>query len=415
MDIPRTPPDRTRRRLVVGGASAGAVILVTLALARLEPAAPTVERASLWIDAVTRGPFVREVRGNGSLVPEQVRWIPALTESRVERIVVLPGAVVTPETVLLEMTNPELETRTREAELALTAAEADLAALRVTLDHALLDQQAQAAAVRADYLQSQLEAASSDELARQGLVSEIQAKIARLRLEEAATRSELEERRMRSAEAANEARLTAQQARLEQLRELAKLRRRERDGLAVRAGIAGVLQAIVVEPGQQVSPGTNLARVADPSRLKAELRVPETQARDVVIGLPANVDTRNGVVSGRVVRIDPAVTNGTVLVDVELDGELPRGARPDLSVDGTIVVERLDDALTVGRPAFGQPDSRVTLFKLSSDGDSATRVAVRLGRGSVHRIEVVEGLAEGERVILSDMSTWDAVDRVRLE
>jgi len=415
MDIPRTPPDRTRRRLVVGGASAGAVILVTLALARLEPAAPTVERASLWIDTVTRGPFVREVRGNGSLVPEQVRWIPALTESRVERIVVLPGAVVTPETVLLEMTNPELETRTREAELALTAAEADLAALRVTLDHALLDQQAQAAAVRADYLQSQLEAASSDELARQGLVSEIQAKIARLRLEEAATRSELEERRMRSAEAANEARLTAQQARLEQLRELAKLRRRERDGLAVRAGIAGVLQAIVVEPGQQVSPGTNLARVADPSRLKAELRVPETQARDVVIGLPANVDTRNGVVSGRVVRIDPAVTNGTVLVDVELDGELPRGARPDLSVDGTIVVERLDDALTVGRPAFGQPDSRVTLFKLSSDGDSATRVAVRLGRGSVHRIEVVEGLAEGERVILSDMSTWDAVDRVRLE
>ena len=415
MDIPRTPPDRTRRRLVVGGASAGAVILVTLALARLEPAAPTVERASLWIDTVTRGPFVREVRGNGSLVPEQVRWIPAFTESRVERIVVLPGAVVTPETVLLEMTNPELETRTREAELALTAAEADLAALRVTLDHALLDQQAQAAAVRADYLQSQLEAASSDELARQGLVSEIQAKIARLRLEEAATRSELEERRMRSAEAANEARLTAQQARLEQLRELAKLRRRERDGLAVRAGIAGVLQAIVVEPGQQVSPGTNLARVADPSRLKAELRVPETQARDVVIGLPANVDTRNGVVSGRVVRIDPAVTNGTVLVDVELDGELPRGARPDLSVDGTIVVERLDDALTVGRPAFGQPDSRVTLFKLSSDGDSATRVAVRLGRGSVHRIEVVEGLAEGERVILSDMSTWDAVDRVRLE
>ena len=415
MDIPRTPPDRTRRRLVVGGASAGAVILVTLALARLEPAAPTVERASLWIDAVTRGPFVREVRGNGSLVPEQVRWIPAFTESRVERIVVLPGAVVTPETVLLEMTNPELETRTREAELALTAAEADLAALRVTLDHALLDQQAQAAAVRADYLQSQLEAASSDELARQGLVSEIQAKIARLRLEEAATRSELEERRMRSAEAANEARLTAQQARLEQLRELAKLRRRERDGLAVRAGIAGVLQAIVVEPGQQVSPGTNLARVADPSRLKAELRVPETQARDVAIGLPANVDTRNGVVSGRVVRIDPAVTNGTVLVDVELDGELPRGARPDLSVDGTIVVERLDDALTVGRPAFGQPDSRVTLFKLSSDGDSATRVAVRLGRGSVHRIEVVDGLAEGERVILSDMSTWDAVDRVRLE
>jgi len=415
MDIPRTPPDRTRRRLILGGAAAGLLLLVTVGLARLEPAAPRVERATLWIDQVSRGPFVREVRGNGSLVPEQIRWIPAVTEGRVERLVVLPGAEVEPETVVLELVNPEVEARTREAELALAASEADLAAFRVSLEHELLDQQAQAAQVRAAFLQARLEAASNAELAREGLVSSLQSEIAKLRLEEATTRRDLEDRRLESAKASSQARLAAQQARLEQLREQANQRRRERDALAVRAGIRGVLQVIPVQVGQQVTPGTNLARVADPTRLKAELRVPETQARDVAIGLPATVDTRNGVVDGRVVRVDPAVTNGTVLVDVELLGELPRGARPDLSVDGTIVIERLDDALTVGRPAFGQPDSRVTLFRLSPDGDSATRVPVQLGRGSVHRIEVVDGLAEGDRVVLSDMSTWDAVDRVRLE
>jgi len=415
MDIPRTPPNRMRRRLVLGGVGALVVVLVSVGLSRLEPAAPEVEKATLYIDSVTRGPFVREVRGNGSLVPEDIRWIPALSDGRVERVLVLPGAEVEPDTVLLEMTNPELESRAREAELALRAAEADLTALRVNLDHTLLDQQAQAAAVYANYLQSQLEAESNDELAKEGLVSDLQAKISRLRLEEATTRRELEERRLKSAEQANSASLAAQEARVGQLRETAKLRRREVESLKVRAGLAGVLQAVAVQPGQQVSPGSNLARVADPSRLKAELRVPETQARDVAIGLPAKVDTRNGVVDGHVIRVDPAVTNGTVLVDVAIDGELPRGARPDLSVDGTIVIDEVADALTVGRPAFGQPDSRVTLFKLNADGDAASRVAVSLGRGSVHRIEVLEGLSEGDRVILSDMSTWDAVDRVRLE
>lgn len=415
MDIPRTPPNRTKRRLIFAGGGIAALVLVSVGLARLEPAAPEVERATLYIDAVTRGPFVREVRGNGSLVPEDIRWIPAITEGRVERIVILPGAVVEPDTVLLELTNPELEGRTREAELALVAAEADLAALRVQLDNLLLDQQAQSAAVRANFLQSELEAESRDELAKEGLISHIEAKIARLRLEEATTRQQLEERRLASAEAANAARLAAQEARVAQLREVAGLRQREVDALRVRAGFAGVLQVIAVQPGQQVLPGSNLARVADPTRLKAELRVPETQARDVAIGLPAKVDTRNGVVAGRVIRVDPAVTNGTVLVDVALEGELPRGARPDLSVDGTIVIDEVDDALTVGRPAFGQPDSRVSLFKLNPDGGSAVRVPVRLGRGSVHRIEVLEGLSEGDRVILSDMSTWDAVDRVRLE
>lgn len=415
MDIPRTPPNRTRRRLIFAGGGIAALVLVSVGLARLEPAAPEVERATLYIDAVIRGPFVREVRGNGSLVPEDIRWIPAITEGRVERIVILPGAVVEPDTVLLELTNPELEGRTREAELALVAAEADLAALRVQLDNLLLDQQAQSAAVRANFLQSELEAESRDELAKEGLISHIEAKIARLRLEEATTRQQLEERRLASAEAANAARLAAQEARVAQLREVAGLRQREVDALRVRAGFAGVLQVVAVQPGQQVLPGSNLARVADPTRLKAELRVPETQARDVAIGLPAKVDTRNGVVTGRVIRVDPAVTNGTVLVDVALEGELPRGARPDLSVDGTIVIDEVDDALTVGRPAFGQPDSRVSLFKLNPDGGSAVRVPVRLGRGSVHRIEVLEGLSEGDRVILSDMSTWDAVDRVRLE
>ena len=415
MDIPRVPPNRTRRRLIVGGVAAAALVLVSVGLARLEPAAPEVERATLYIDAVSRGPFVREVRGNGSLVPEDIRWIPAITDGRVERIVILPGAIVEPDTVLLELTNPELEARTREAELALEAAEADLAALRAALASALLDLEAQSAAVRATFLQSGLEAKSRRQLADEGLISHIEAEIAELRLEEATTRQQLEERRLASAEAANTARLAAQEARVAQLREVAQLRQRELAALRVRAGVAGVLQVVAVQPGQQVSPGTNLARVADPSRLKAELRVPETQARDVAIGLPAKVDTRNGVVPGRVIRVDPAVTNGTVLVDVALEGELPRGARPDLSVDGTIVIDEVDDALTVGRPAFGQPDSRITLFKLSADGGSATRVPVRLGRGSVHRIEVLEGLSEGDRVILSDMSTWDAVDRVRLE
>lgn len=392
-----------------------ALVLASVGLARLEPAAPEVERATLYIDTVTRGPFVREVRGNGSLVPEDIRWIPAITEGRVERVVVLPGAVVEPDTVLLELTNPDLEARTREAELALVAAEADLAALAVQLDNARLDQQAQSAAVRATFLQSELEAQSREELANEGLISHIEAKIAKLRLEEATTRQQLEEKRLASLDAANAARMAAQEARVAQLREMAQLRQRELAALQVRAGFAGVLQVVAVQPGQQVTPGSNLARVADPTRLKAELRVPETQARDVAIGLPAKVDTRNGVVAGRVIRVDPAVTNGTVLVDVALEGELPRGARPDLSVDGTVVIDEVDDALTVGRPAFGQPDSRVTLFKLNPDGSSAVRVPVRLGRGSVHRIEVLEGLSEGDRVILSDMSTWDAVDRVRLE
>ena len=415
MDIPRTPPNRTKQRLLLGGGGAIVLALATVGLARLEPAAPEVERATLWIDNVSRGPFIREVRGNGTLVPEQIRFVAAVSEGRVERIVVLPGAVVEADTVILEMSNPQLELSTQDAELALAAAEADTKAFEVRLDHSLLDQQAQAAAVNADYLQRQLEAATNSELSEEGLVSKIQAQIATLRLEEATTRKALEERRLVSAAESNAAQLVAQKARLEQLRHVASLRRAELAALKVKAGQPGVLQAVAVQPGQQVTAGSVLARVADPTKLKAELRVPETQARDVAIGLPANVDTRNGVVVGRVVRVDPAVVNGTVLVDVALEGELPRGARPDLSVDGTIVIEKLDDVLTVGRPAFGQPDSRITLFKLSPDGDTATRTAVQLGRGSVHRIEVIEGLQEGDRVILSDMSTWDAVDRVRLE
>jgi len=288
---------------------------------------------------VTRGPFVRDVRGNGTLVPEEIRWIPAVTEATVERVVVLPGAVVGPDTVLIEMTNPELQTKTREAELALAAAEADLTALRVQLEHQLLDQEAQVAQVEADYQQTQLESERDTELLKDGLVSKLQAKISQVRAEEAATRKQLEARRLKSAEDSNRAQLAAQQARVEGLRETSKLQRAELDALQVRAGFAGVLQAIAVEPGQRVAPGANLARVANPDKLKAELYVPETQARDVAIGLKAAIDTRNGVANGHVVRVDPAVTNGTVTVDVALDGELPKGARPDLSVDGTITIE----------------------------------------------------------------------------
>lgn len=415
MDIPRTPQNKLKKHLplMVGGAVL--VGLTLWALARLEPAAPTVERASLWIDTVTRGPFTREVRGNGTLVPEGARWIAAPVQGQVDDILVEPGAVVEADSLVFEMKNPELETAAREAELNAKAAAADLAALRVTLQRELLDLESVVATVASDSLQAKLLAEANEELAEQGLVSALQTRISRVRADELATRQEIELRRKASASESVEAREAAQQARVAQFREKAELLRAQVEKLRVRAGIPGVLQSIAVELGQQLSVGTAMARVADPTRLKAELRVPETQARDITLGLKTIIDTRNGKIEGRVSRIDPAVTQGTVVVDVRLEGELPKGARPDLSIDGTIEIERLDETLSVGRPPLGQSDSVITLFKLSEDGKSAFRTQVRLGRSSAHRIEVLEGLSPGDEVILSDTTAWNEVDRIRLE
>lgn len=415
MDIQRTPKNKWRQRLPTALVALVLLGLGFWALAGLEPAAPSVESDSLWIDTATRGPFVREVRGNGTLVPEMIRWVTAPAQGQVEKILVEPGAVVEADTVLLELENAELESRAREAELEAKAAQADLAALRVSLEREVLDVETVVASVASDALQAKLLAEADEELAGQGLVSALQSKISRVRADELATRQKLEVRRQASAAASVEAQEAAQEARVAQLRETAELLRAQVERLQVRAGIPGVVQSIAVELGQQLTVGAPLARVADPGRLKAELRVPETQARDISLGLAAIIDTRNGKVNGRVVRIDPAVTQGTVLVDIGLDGPLPKGARPDLSIDGTVEIERIDDTLSIGRPPTGGSDSTITLFKLTTEGKEAVRTRIRLGRGSALRVEVLDGLAPGERVILSDMTNWDAVDRIRLE
>lgn len=415
VDIPR-PDQRRKKRVrqaayIVAGLTA--VLLITVGVSRLKPAAPTVDRATVWVDTVKRGPMLRQVRGTGTLVPEDIRWIPATTDGRVERIVLRPGAVVGPDTVILELSNPELQQSVLEAELQLRAAEAQLENRRAELESQLLALRAATAQVEAEYRQARLQAEADEALARDGLTSELTMKISRSRADELEHRSRLERQRLETAERALKSQLAVQEAEVGRLRAVHQLRRSQLDALRVRAGVAGVLQQVPVEVGARVTPGTNLARVADPTRLKAELRIAETQAKDVQIGQLAVIDTRNGTVEGRVSRIDPAATNGTVLVDVALEGPLPRGARPDLTVDGTIELERLDNVVYVGRPAFGQEHSTVGLFRLEPDG-TAVRVQVRLGRSSVNTIEIVEGLRPGDQVVLSDMSAWDAFERVRL-
>lgn len=416
MDIPRPEAARKRRikRILYTAISLAAVLIVTAWLSRLKPAAPSVERSTVWIDTVKRGPLLIQVRGLGTLVPEEIRWIPAATEGRVERILVKPGTPVEADTVLLELSNPELEQAALEAELQVKAAEAELADLRVRLERQLLDLKAVAASVQAEYSQAKLRAEADEELAREGLISSLDAKLSRVRAEELATRNEIEQKRLSISSESIQAQLAVQQARLEQLRALAQLRRSQVESLRVRPGIAGVLQQMQVEVGQRVVPGTILAKVAEPGRLRAELKIAETQAKDIQIGQRATIDTRNGVVAGRVVRIDPAVQNGTVTVDVALEGPLPKGARPDLSVDGTIEIEKLEDVLYVGRPAYGQAQSTIGLFKLEADGQHAVRTRVKLGRTSVNSVQILDGLQVGDNVILSDMSAWDAFDRIRL-
>ncbi len=416
MDIPRKSGSRNRqvRRIIYGLLAIIAVGVITVGVSRLKPAAPTVERLTVWIDTVKRGSMLRQVRGLGSLVPEEIRWIPATTQGRVERILVKPGSDVSADTILLELTNPEAEQAALEATSQLAGAEAEYTSLRVQLEKRMLDQQATAATVQADYSQAKLQAEVNEELAKQGLISQLNQKVSKVRAEEMATRKSIEEKRLSITGDEVKAQLAVQQERVSQLRTMAALRRSQVDALKVRAGIDGVLQQMPVEVGQSVTPGTNLARVSDPKRLKAEIRIAETQIKDVLIGQPVSVDTRNGVVAGVVSRIDPASQNATVTVDVTLTGELPKGARPDLSVDGTIELERLEDILYVGRPVHGQDYSSVGLFKLTDGGKQAVRVTVKLGRSSVNTIEIIDGLKEGEQVVLSDTAQWDSAPTINL-
>jgi HlyD family secretion protein len=418
VDIPRKSQAKKRliKRIIYLVILGGSIAAISLALRNLKPAAPPVERATVWIDTVKRGPMVRQVRGLGTLVvvPEYIRWIPAVTQGRIERKLVQPGAQVTPDTILLELSNPQLEQETLNAEWDWKAGEASYLDLRVRLESQYLNQEADAARIQSEYKQAQMRAEANENLAKLGLVPELNVRLDKVTAEQLANRIEIEKKRLEKNRESIDAQLAVQRARVEQLRAIYELKKSQIGQLKVRAGMHGVLQVVPVEVGQQVAPGTNLARVADPSRLKAELKIGETQAKDVQIGQNASIDTRNGIIPARVIRIDPAVQNGTVTVDAELQGELPKGARPDLSVDGTIELERLDDVVYVGRPVQGQPDSMIGLFKLSEDGKEAYRIQVKLGRSSVNTIEIVDGLKPGDQVILSDMSAHDAFDRIRL-
>jgi HlyD family secretion protein len=417
MDIARTDFKKTQqqKRLYQGVAAAVAVVAITAGLASLDPAAPSVERGAVWVDTVKRGEMLREVRGPGTLVPREVRWIPAQTDGRLERILVKPGAPVKPDTVIMELSNPDVLRAFEDSRSAANAAEADHAALRASLESQELDQRAGLAAARADYESARLQAEAEADLLKDNIVSQIQYKRSQLAADQLKVRMDIEQERVTKFGANIEAQLRASAARVEQARSTLKLRRQQFEGLRVRAGLAGVLQQLPLQEGQQVAQGQNIARVARPEELIAELRVAETQAKDISLGQSVKVDTRNGIVDGRVMRIDPAVQNGTVQVDVELTGALPPGARPDLSVDGTIEIERLANVLFVGRPAYGQPESTVSLFKLGPDGGEADRVPVQLGKSSVNVIEIRGGLAEGDQVVLSDTSQWDDYDRIELQ
>jgi HlyD family secretion protein len=417
MDIARPAEVRRRkriRRVVYGTIALLAVLMITLGLSRLKPAAPGIERATLWVDTVKRGPLLREVRGTGTLVPEDIRWIPAATQGRVERILLHPGTAVTAESMILELVNPQLDQELQDAELKVQAAEASFQNLRVQAQNDYLQQKAVAAGIAAERNKAQMQAEMNGALAQRQLVSALALRQSKMDADQLAIRDEIAQQQLASYEESIKARLAVQQSQVDQARAVLRLKQRQRDDLKVRAGLDGILQLVPVEVGQQVAPGTNLARVANPHRLQAQIKIAETQAKDIQIGQKVNIDTRNGVVGGLVTRLDPSVQNGTITVDVGLVGELPKGAVPDLSVDGTIELERMADVLYLGRPAFGQEGAAVGLFKVQPDG-SATRVQVKLGRISVNAVEIVSGLTVGDQVVLSDMSTWDAFDRVRLQ
>jgi HlyD family secretion protein len=419
MDIARPEIKRQKRRRQIVWVSIALIVLVgvTVGISRLKPAAPTVDRSTIWTDTVKRGSMLRQVRGLGSLIPshEDVRQIPAETEATVIRIVKLPGSQVDPDTVLVEMSNPQLEQEALDAQLQVKAAQAEYQSLKVKLDSDLMNQRAGAATVNAEYSEAQRQAQTDKALYDLGVISGLAAQASEGKAQEMVTRNKIEDQRLDINEKAIASQLAVQQAKVEEMRALADLKQQQLQRLKVKAGVAGVLIELPLQVGQHVLPGTELAKIVQPNHLMAELKIPETQARDVQIGEPASIDTHNGVIAGEVSRVDPAVQNGTVTVDVKLTGELPKGARPDLSVDGTIDLERLENVLYVGRPAFGQENSTISMFKLDPTGNGASRVQVKTGRASVNLIELQAGLKEGDTVILSDMSRWDNTDRVRLE
>ena len=422
VDIAR-PPSVIRkkkiRRAIYGAVALVVVAGITVGVSRLKPAAPTVDRATVWVDTVKRGQMLREVRGSGTLVPEDIRWISATTAGRVERIVLRAGAIVEPKTVILELSSPDVEQANREAQLAYQSALAAYENRKADLESGLLTQESNLATIKSNYTQADLDLQANKQLEKDGLVSSLLVKQKQGQVDDLRNRLAVETRRLEISKAGIKSQLGPQEADIAQRKAAADLQARRLDDLKVKAGMHGVLQCVCsnpttqVERGAQVNPGSNLARVADPSMLKAELRIAETQTKDIKIGQYAEVDTRNGVVKGKVARIDPASSNGTVGVDITLEGALPSGARPDLSVDGKVRLEELNNIIYVGRPAFGQENSSVSLFKVGADGE-AVRTTVKLGRSSVNTIEIVEGLQPGDQVILSDMSTYDEYQRVRL-
>lgn len=413
MDVPRQP--KKKHRALVWGGVAVLLTVMTVGMSRLGPAAPTIERASVLIDTVKRGDFRREVRAIGTLVPEDQRMVPALTAGRVERVFVRPGTRVEPSTLLLEMSNPDVQLEALDAERQLKQAEADLASQRATLEGQRLAAQATVGAARLAHRNADREVKVAERLAGEGLTSAMEIERARDKAEEALNNFESEQKRYTLITESTVAQLELRKSEVDRLQAISKFQRDRVASMQVRAGAAGTVQELSLQPGQWVQPGQLLARVAGQDRLKAVVQVPEMLARDVTLGLAASIDTRNGVVKGRVSRIDPAVQNGTVSVDIAIEDSLPRGARPDLSVEAVIEIERLTNVLHVGRPAEGSSEATVPLFRLERDGHLAIRVPVRLGRGSADEVEVLEGLNEGDRIVLSEMSRWANADRVRIK
>jgi HlyD family secretion protein len=417
MDIKRTPKSKIKKKIrnavmiVVGVAALGGI---TYGLTKLKPAAPTLDPSTAVIETVKRGEMVRDVRGNGTLVPEVTRWVPAPADGRVERILLKAGVEVDPSTVIAELSNPQLEQQATDSGLQVKAAEADQENLKVKLESDAMTQKSAIATINAQYSQAKIQLDADEILYRQQLVAELTVKISRVAVQDLANRLKVEQERLAVMSRSTSAQLNAAASRLQQLRALATLRRQDVENLKVRAGTGGVLQQVLVTEGQQVTPGTNIARVADPNSLKAVLRVAETQIGGVKIGQKVIVDTRNGLIDGQVTRIDPAAREGTFEIDASLTGPLPPSARPDLSVDGTIELERLQDVLKVGRPAFGQAQQTIGMFVLTPDGTEAERRQVKLGRNSVSMIEILDGLKEGDRVIISDTSALDSYNRIRL-
>jgi HlyD family secretion protein len=422
MDVPRGKEVARRkliRRIVYLVILLAAIPMIFLGLSRLKPAAPSVDRATVWIDAVKRGPMVRDVRGLGTLVVEQYMWIPAEFESRVDKINFLPGASVHPNDVIMVLSEPDMELAAADLQWQIKAAQANLENLKVTLETQQLAQKATTEQVKSDMEQAELQSDRDSQLTKLGLKSDLDTKLSVAKWQELKGRYALSKQQLDISDKSIQAQMDAQKVQVEKLEAAYKLKKEQVEQLTIRSATDGTLTqlgttAMPLEVGMRVAPGTILAKIAQPNKLKATLKIPETQVKDVAIGQAASIDTRNGIIPGHVSRIDPAAVNGTVDVDVALDGALPPGARPDLSVDGTITLERLSDVVYVGRPVVGQPHAKITLFKLDAEGKEAQRVPVSLGRESVNNIEVVDGLKVGDQVILSDMSSQDAYNRIRL-